>query len=817
MEHSRQVRSRAKLRVLAILIALLAMAVQQPQPARAERPASDSSGTIWIDVTDGSFPVMGQRLIVPDQYRTLSLDQVALHTLLSQAPMEGSGDSILMPLPLPNGSFGLFQVVESPIMAPELAAEFPEITTYAGQGLDDPTATARLDWTPRGFHAMILSASGTVFIDPYSRNDTTHYISYYKADYRRPGGTGFTAYPPLDPGGQMQREIARLIASRPDAASGAQLRTYRLANAATGEYTAFQGGTVALAQAAIVTTINRVDGIYQTEVAIRLILVANNNLIVYTNALTDPYTNNNASLLLSENQANLDSVIGDANYDIGHVFGTGGGGLAGLGVPCRTGQKARGETGSSSPVGDPFDVDYVAHEMGHQFGGNHTFNGTIGACAGGNRNAATAYEPGSGSTIQGYAGICGADNLQPNSDPYFHTISFDEIVAYSTVGAGNCPIPTNTGNTPPVPNAGTGGFTIPANTPFVLTGSATDANGDPLTYNWEEFDLGTAGPPGISSNPPFFRSWLATASPSRTFPRLSNLVNNTLPIGEVLPNVTGTLNFRLTARDNRAGGGGVDYSLLTFGVTTAAGPFQVTVPNTVHSPTLTWPALSTQTVTWNVANTTAAPVSCPNVSIQLSTDGGLTYPTTILASTPNDGSESVTVPNSQTTTARIKVACVNNVFFDISNVNFTISPPLAVNLASFAAEAQANEVHVTWETVSEANNAGFNLYRADDAAGPQTLLAYVPSQGPGSAQGFAYSYDDLAVQPGQTYWYWLEDVSLSGATTLHGPVSATMSAPTAVTLASLQATPADPIVSPALAGLTALAALAGAALSKRRR
>jgi hypothetical protein len=556
-------------------------------------------------------------------------------------------------------------------MAPELAAKFPEISTYAGQGLDDPTATTRLDWTPAGFHAIIFGLSGTVYIDPFSRNDVTHYISYYARDFIPSPDKRYVETLPFGADTEaMQAELAELVAEGVLAPAGSELRTYRLAMAATGEYTIFHGGTVPLGLAAIVTSVNRVTGIYEREVAARMVLIANNDLIVYTNPSTDPYTNNNGVTMLGQNQSNLDAVIGSANYDFGHVFSTGGGGVANLGVICRAGVKARGVTGSSQPVGDPFDVDYVAHEIGHQFGANHSFNGNAGSCAGGNRNGPTAYEPGSGSTIMAYAGICGAQNLQLNSDDYFHGVNLDEIVAYSTVGSGNgCPVVTPTRNEPPVVNAGPGGFTIPSQTPFTLTGSASDPNGDALTYNWEEFDLGPAGAPNNPLSPPFFRSWPSVASPARTFPRLPDLVNNTTVIGEVLPNATRALSFRLTVRDNRLGGGGVNSANVSFNVTTAAGPFAVIAPNTA----VVWAGNSQQNVTWNVAGTTVAPVSCAKVDISLSTDGGFTYPITLAVDTDNDGAQPIVVPNIATTSARVRVACAGNIFFDISNVNFTIT------------------------------------------------------------------------------------------------------------------------------------------------
>ncbi len=696
--------------ITALLIAAVPWLVQAAPRAQAGNP--------WSDVAESTIDVAGPRWIVPQQYRTLALDVPALQALLTSAPLEftpaGQNSAVILALPLPEGGFGRFRIVESPVMAPELAAQFPEITTYAGQGIDDPTATTRLDWTPHGFHAIIFGVSGTVYIDPFSRNDTTHYISYYTRDFTPSPNKEFSEIlPDARQTDALKNELSALVEAGVLVPTGPQLRTYRLALAATGEYTIFHGGTVPLAMAAIVTSVNRVDGVYEREVAVRMVLIANNNLIVYTNPSTDPYTNNNGSVMLGQNQSNLDAVIGSANYDIGHVFSTGGGGVAGLGVVCVTNQKARGVTGSSAPVGDPFDIDYVAHEMGHQFAGNHSFNGNAGSCSGGNRNASTAYEPGSGSTIMAYAGICGAQDLQPHSDDYFHGINLSEISAFTTAGSGNtCAVVTNTGNSAPTVNAGTGGFTIPAQTPFFLTGSATDPDNDALTYNWEEFDLGPAGAPNNSASPPFFRSWPATVSSTRFFPRLSNLVNNTTVIGEILPNATRAMTFRLTARDNRMGGGGVNSANITFNVTTAAGPFQVTAPNTA----VTWNGATQQAVTWNVANTTAAPVSCANVSILLSTDGGLTYPTTLLGSTPNDGSENITVPNISTTTARVRVGCATSIFFDISNVNFTITPT-ACFWADIDCSCGVSSTTIDIGDITAVANA-WNLYQTSNVLTP---------------------------------------------------------------------------------------------------
>lgn len=619
--------------------------------------------------------VVGQAWVKPVASRAFHLDHTVLRTRLERAPREFTTAATQAPaeisLPMPDGSMARFRVTESPIMAPELAAKFPEIKTYSGQGLDDPTATARFDVTPTGLHAQILSPRGVVYVDPERRGDARRHLSYFKRDLRR-DGAGFQCLVPGDDAGLFFPAADFLPAS-----SGTTLRTYRLAVGATGEYTQFHGGTVASGLAAIVTAINRVNGIYETELAIRLVLVANNNLIVYTNPATDPYSNDNGNNLVSQNQGNLDIVIGDANYDVGHVFSTDGGGLAAPAVVCLPGSKARGETGLPQPVGDAFYVDFVAHELGHQFGAHHSFNGVDGNCNG-QRTSGTAFEPGSGSTVMSYAGICANDDVQTHSDAFFHSVSYDEIQFYVTTGFGaDCPVLTPTANNPPAITAGPN-FTIPRGTPFTLTASGSDVDGHPLTYCWEERDLGPAQALGGADNgsSPLFRTFTPTTSPSRTLPQLTNLLNNISSDAEQLPATSRTMNFRVTARDHRAGGGGVNAANMSVTVSAAAGPFVVTSPNTPVS----WSGQ--RTVTWNVAGTSNAPVNASAVNILLSTNGGLDYPFVLATNTPNDGAQSVLLPNLATSSARLKVQGVGNIFFDISDSNFSITPFVPLPLIS---------------------------------------------------------------------------------------------------------------------------------------
>jgi hypothetical protein len=613
-------------------------------------------------ITTAEIPVIGIPQIQATQYQIFQLDIETLKNGLEGITYrEGELNGFIGEIELPHtdGTTRMYSVKRNQTLHPDLNAQFNGIRTYDAYAKDGSGAFAKWDITPQGLHAMIMiPGESTIFIDPYFAGNSEYYIVYRKKHFitNKLMDCSFTS--------AFDEEKLPIVNSTKSVFGTCELRTYRLALAATIEYTAFHGGTAAQAIAAQATTMNRVNGLYEKDIAITMVIIPNNNLIVYSSA-PDPYTNGNPNTMITQNQSNVDNIIGSANYDIGHVFGTNSGGLAGLGVVCTGGSKARGVTGSSAPIGDPFDIDYVAHEMGHQFGGNHTQNNNC------NSVTAARREPGSASTIMGYAGIC-APNVQNNSDDYFHGYSLGEISIEIQSNGHQCEVITSLNNAAPVISSTNANITVPINTPFALTAVASDADGDPMTFLWEQMDneASTQPPVSTATGGPSFRSFDPSTDPTRYFPNLTSLANNGPFTWEVLPSVNRTMDFRLTVKDIHAVGSCNDYVDVTVSTTAFAGPFIVTYPSASG---ISWAANSNQTVTWSVANTDIAPVNCSTVRILLSTDGGLTYPVELINSTANDGSEVVLVPNSPTTTARIMIISSAGTFFDISDNNFAIT------------------------------------------------------------------------------------------------------------------------------------------------
>lgn len=570
-----------------------------------------------------------------------------------------NGEGLIIELPGYNDVLHRFELRNNTTMSSGLKNKYPEIQAFDIVSIENQSTWGKLDLSPKGVFVVFQSPGReSIFIDPLFQDDLNYYILYTRSQYisSKEFTCNFTGstLPPVKPHEAVSQSY-----------NSCELRTFRIAVAATGEYSQFHGGTVQLAMAAIVTTINRVNMIYERDLAVTLELVSNNNQLVFLNGATDPYTNGNPGAMISQNGQAINMRIGSSSYDIGHVFGTNSGGLAGLGVVCSN-RKAEGVTGSSAPIGDAFDIDYVAHEIGHQFGANHTFNNSCSS----NRNNSTAMEPGSGSTIMAYAGICNP-NIQFNSDDYFHGISLQEIgLKLSNYQCGTI---ATLDNVAPVIESVPQDVYVPISTPFALTAVATDENeNDVLTYTWEQMNnqISTQPPVASSYSGPNFRTFAPDTLPTRYFPRLVALANSPGQTWERLPAVERTMNFRVTVRDNAPGGGCTQHENIPVKFVESAGPFNVTYPNAFG---ITWQAYTEETITWDVANTTQAPISCDLVDIYLSIDGGKTYPVVIEENVPNTGSKTIEVPNYSTSQARIMVMNSNGTFFDISYNNFTIN------------------------------------------------------------------------------------------------------------------------------------------------
>jgi len=655
------------------------------------------------------------RLSFPSAFKLFNLNADPLRQQLFSVISNASRHSTVISLPNADGQIEQFEVFEASNFEPALQAQFPDIRAFSGKGITDPSATLKLSISPQGIQTMVFRAEKeNEFIEAYSQDRTVYAV------FRSQRKAGQLSWICSTPDQQLVAGLNTQVANI-TSRSGGDLKTMRLAQSCNGEYANWFGATssaqVALVLAAFNATLTRCNGVYEKDLALHLNLIANTTSVIYYNPATDPYSAN-LSQWNAQLQSTLTSVIGEANYDIGHMFGaSGGGGNAGcIGCVCVNGSKGSGITSPADgiPQGDNFDIDYVVHEVGHQLGANHTFSMS-------SEGTGVNKEVGSGITIMGYAGITSQD-VAPHSIDIFHQASIAQIQA--NLLTKTCPVTTALSNATPTANAGAN-YTVPISTPFALTGTATDANpGDVLTYCWEQNDNSTTTGASSVASPtkttgPNWLSFSPTTSPTRYFPKLATIlaglnVSGPLPGGdagantEALSSVSRTLNFRLTVRDNApysstapVSVGQTQFDDMVVTVSNTSGPFAVTAPNTAVS----WAGNSSQTVTWSVNNTTAAPVSCANVKISISTDGGNTF-STLVASTANDGSEAVTIPNTPSTTARIKVEAVGNIFFDISNTNFTITAGSSCGTPDFLSSTAITTTSATvlWATVAGANS-----------------------------------------------------------------------------------------------------------------
>lgn len=698
----------------------------------------------------------------PSSYKLYQLQENVMRADLKNVPMEKtvrlSASSSIVTVPDAEGNLKSFRVVESPVMQPALAAKYPQLKSFIGRGIDDPSESIRFDLTPAGFHAMVTSPKSVAYyVNPIDQKSGIYVVN------------------PRDPRDQsfFTCDVDGLISGRGATDKATQhtgnaddgiLRHYKLALCVNGEYSQFwldgtepdTAAMVVKVMASLVTNLTRANEVYERDFGVRMHFVDNQDTLVFLDPETDPWPAKPPLFGSSWNkktQTTIDSRIGSENYDIGHLLGkvptfNDNNGNAGcIACVCKDGSKGSGFTAYYNPsLLDPMVIDYWTHEMGHQFGANHTFSFS-------NEGTGANVEPGSGSTIMGYAGITGSTDVQQHSDPYFHSVSVAQVSNYIKSSSGRCSVNETTGNTAPVVNAGSN-FTVPVTTPFALTGEATDADEDDvLSYTWEQIDImekngSNTFPMVTSTTGPVFRSLYNFTDPVRTFPNIETLREGLdANKWEALPAVGRQLNFRFTARDNHPGGGNNMSADVVITVDSTAGPFLITSQSEEGTE---WKAGEEQTVTWDVANTDNGDINCKKVNILLSLDGGRTFRVVLAANTDNDGEEVITVPEVITDSARIKVEAVGNIFFDISDADIKVETVLPVNWLSLSAQAENGIVNIKWSTVNEINNDHFVVERSNDGVNFQS--AGTVSAGNAPLQIQQYSFSDFKAIEGVNYY-----------------------------------------------------------------
>ena len=619
----------------------------------------------------------------PSESRLLKLNLAQLRDALSGAAVD-------IMLPDPYGGAVAFSLRSSSVMPKRLAARYPEIRAFEGVALHDPSITIRLELSSKGLTAQVLGPGSRWLIDPVKGLSPEFARSYKYSKSFQPKDKAFcelesTGF--FGAGSAPSKNFSET--TRRARSSGDSIKTYRLAVATTGEYGVYHGGTTASALEAVVATINRVDGIFATELAIRFQLVEDNDVVVFADPVTDPFTgNDDAGTLINQSQEQIDLLIGTENYDVGHTLSTGAGGLAGLGVVCREGGKAEGVTGSSRPEGDFFDVDFVAHELGHQFNADHTWNGKNGGCGALQRGANSAFEPGSGSSIMSYAGLCGEDNIASAVDALFHHQSFDQITGYTTEGIGSsCGSEAASGNTAPEVDAGSD-YVVPKQTPLVVSGTATDQEQAALLFSWEQRDL---GPQAALTDPDdgrfaLFRMLDSSSTPERYLPALASVVSGIPDLSERIPQVAREMTMRFTVKD---GAGGVQSDDIVVTVDGNSGPFEVVSPNGGEQ------VGQTKTVEWDTGFTEQAPVGTTMVEIYLSTDDGQTFDQ-LIDTVDNIGVANISFsPGIQSEEARLMIKGVDNIFYDVSDAAFRLDSDRPVPPTPVLDRVEAGDTKLT--------------------------------------------------------------------------------------------------------------------------
>ena len=714
-------------------------------------PGFCQTPSFWTAVADRSTAQLRQAKpdVQPEHYQLFQLEDRALEQYLRR--FLPKGENFLLDIPMPDGQTRSFEISASRNMPEALAQKYPGILNFMGQETGHPANVIRGSLSKLGFHAVLQVDGKEIYIDPYQKGLRDFHLVYYTKDHfidpalRAQFGHDHSQFetPNILDNPRRGGPNSPFLKSRSTNVPVA-LYQYDIAIAATGEYTQFWGGKEE-ALAAINVALDRINFVFVRDIAIELQLVAQNDTLIFDDPANDPYTGDDAATLVSENPAVLNQRLGASAFDIGHVLtrgcsGTAAGVSGGVGTICGT-SKARGSS-CQIATNDRFYIGIICHELGHQFGAFHTWNN----CPPSNDDAANynpiaAFEPGSGSTIMSYAGSCQDQNVANDSDPYYHVNSIEAIFQYARegVGAGCAETVLTENNQPEVSIPLNDGFFIPISTPFKLRLEASDPDGDDLTYCWEQYDkdffLSEIGAP--EGNEPTFRSFLPTMDPTRYFPRLTDLVRNRTNDSEVLPTYNRDLTFRCTVRDNNEIAGGINWQEVRFKSTDAAGPFVMTALNDSRTSLSAGDYLE---ITWDVANTDQAPVNCQFVDIRLSLDAGFTYPVMLAQNTPNDGSAFIHLPDTTVEFARIMIEAADNIFFDINNFNFEITPATDTSLTVEIMPAGI-PLHCQPATLSfDINTQALNGY---DQALQLDLSGSFP-------EGTEYTFAPNPVLPGET-------------------------------------------------------------------